>query len=68
MMAFCSSSSENPAVKKLHDESSEDEMVKDEEERRKDLRERDEFADRLKKKDKEKTRQIMSKSDQKVII
>lgn len=37
-----------------------------EEERLKDLEERDAFADRLKDKDKEKTRQIVSKSDKKV--
>ena len=37
-------------------------------ERLKDLKERDEFADRMKSKDKEKTRQIMSKSEKKVIF
>ena len=35
-------------------------------ERTRDLHERDEFATRLKKKDSEKTRKVMSKSEQKV--
>ena len=35
-------------------------------ERKKDLRERDEFASRLREKDKDKTRNVMSKSDKKV--
>jgi len=37
-----------------------------ENERRRDLQERDEFASRLKRKDEERTRKIMSKSEQKV--
>ena len=43
-----------------------DEWEKEEEERRKDLQERDAFADRLKQRDKEKTRSIMERSDKKV--
>lgn len=46
-------------------DSSEDEFEKMEDERQKDLEERDAFADRLKSKDKEKTRSVMSKSDKK---
>lgn len=38
----------------------------DEKERISDLKERDQFAARLRDKDKEKTRQVMSKSDKKV--
>lgn len=45
------------------DEDSEEEMEKD---RLKDLDERDKFAERLKKKDKEKQRSVMSKSEKKV--
>jgi len=37
-----------------------------ENERTRDLKERDEFASRLKKKDEERTRKVMSKSEQKV--
>ena len=48
--------------------SSEDEMDRIEREREDDLRERDEFAERLKKRDKEKTRNIVEKSDRKVTI
>lgn len=46
-------------------ESSEDEYEALERQRMEDLKERDEFATRLRDKDKEKTRQIMSKSDKK---
>lgn len=45
------------------DEDSEEEMEKD---RLKDLDERDKFAERLKKKDKEKQRSVMSKSEKRV--
>ena len=45
-----------------------DDFDEQERERMKDLKERDEFADRMKSKDKEKTRQVMSKSDKKVIV
>ena len=45
---------------------SEDEYEQMEEARLKDLEERDAFADRLKGKDKEKTRQVMSKTEKKV--
>lgn len=51
---------------KTPDESDSDEWEKEEEERRKDLQERDAFADRLKQRDKEKTRSIMERSDKKV--
>lgn len=44
----------------------EDELEEEEGERLKDIKQRDEFAERLKRKDKDKTRQIMSKSEQKV--
>ena len=47
-------------------DSDSDEWEKEERERRKDLEERDAFADRLKQKDKEKTRNIMERSDKKV--
>lgn len=53
-----------PANEDADDDS--DEFERDEQERRKDLEERDAFADRLKKKDKEKTRNVMSKTDKKV--
>ena len=46
--------------------SDDDDFDEQERERMKDLKERDEFADRMKNKDKEKTRQIMSKSEKKV--
>lgn len=49
-------------------ESDSDEWEKEEQERRKDLEERDAFADRLKKRDKEKTRSIMERSDKKVLL
>ena len=45
---------------------SEDEYEQMEEARLRDLEERDAFADRLKGKDKEKTRQVMSKTEKKV--
>ena len=46
--------------------SSEDEFDRAEKEREQDLKERDELAKRLIKKDKEKTRSIVSKTDKKV--
>ena len=59
-----------PVVKKTKNESedSEDEFEKLEAERMKDLNERDAFANRLKEKDKEKTRQVMTKSERKVSL
>lgn len=54
------------ASKDVGNESDSDEWEREEEERRKDLEERDAFADRLKKRDKEKTRNIMERSDKKV--
>ena len=54
------------AVGASKDESDSDEWEKEEEERKKDLQERDAFADRLKQRDKEKTRSIMERSDKKV--
>ena len=54
------------ASKEAPNESDSDEWEKEEEERRKDLQERDAFADRLKQRDKEKTRSIMERSDKKV--
>ena len=50
------------------DDDDNDDFDEQERERMKDLKERDEFADRMKSKDKEKTRQIMSKSDKKVMV
>ncbi|XP_052241879.1 pre-mRNA-splicing factor ATP-dependent RNA helicase DHX16-like isoform X2 [Dreissena polymorpha] len=47
------------------DDDSEDEFEKDDRERQKDLEERDAFADRLKEKDKGKTRNVVSKSERK---
>uniref|UniRef100_T1J1A2 RNA helicase n=1 Tax=Strigamia maritima TaxID=126957 RepID=T1J1A2_STRMM len=48
-----------------HQSDSEDDFEKEERERIQDLKERDEFADRLKRKDKDKTRNIVEKSDRK---
>lgn len=53
------------ASKNTPNKSDSDEWEREEEERRKDLQERDAFADRLKKRDKEKTRSIMERSDKK---
>ena len=50
----------------LTNSESEDEMDEEEKERLKDLKERDDFATRLRDKDKERTRHVMSKSDKKV--
>ena len=58
----------NTASKEKSDESDVDEWEKEEEERKVDLEERDAFADRLKKRDKEKTRNILERSDKKVWI
>ena len=68
-----SSSDEEPSIvntasKEKSDESDVDEWEKEEEERKVDLEERDAFADRLKKRDKEKTRNILERSDKKVLI
>ena len=52
--------------KEIDNDSDSDEWEKEEKERKKDLEERDAFADRLKKRDKEKTRNIMERSDKKV--
>ena len=46
--------------------SSEDEYEQEERQRQADIKERDEYARRVKDRDKEKTRKIMSKSEQKV--
>lgn len=46
--------------------SSEDEYEREERIRQADIKERDEYANRVKDRDKEKTRKIMSKSEQKV--
>lgn len=48
--------------------SSEDEFDKEERLRQADIKERDEYASRVKVRDKDKTRKIMSKSEQKVRI
>ena len=58
----------NTGSKEKSDESDVDEWEKEEEERKIDLEERDAFADRLKKRDKEKTRNILERSDKKVLI
>ena len=55
-------------AKKKKDDSSSDEWEKAEEERMKDLEERDALAERIKKRDKEHTRKITEKSDKKVSI
>ncbi|PFX22231.1 putative pre-mRNA-splicing factor ATP-dependent RNA helicase DHX16 [Stylophora pistillata] len=65
-----SSDEDSPAVdsrvsKDVGKESESDEWEKEEEERKRDLEERDALADRLKKRDKEKTRNIMERSDKK---
>lgn len=46
-------------------ESSSDEWDREEEKRKKDLTERDQFAERMRKKDKEKTRKVMERNDDK---
>ncbi|XP_014781219.1 pre-mRNA-splicing factor ATP-dependent RNA helicase DHX16, partial [Octopus bimaculoides] len=51
--------------KDLSSSDSEDELEKEERERLRDLQERDDFASRLQKKDKERTRHVGSKSDKK---
>ena len=55
-------------VKKQRYSDDDDDFDEQERERLRDLKERDEFADRMKDKDKGKTRQIMSKSEKKVRI
>jgi hypothetical protein len=67
LTTLCFSAPELPAYQKPDDGSSSDELEKGEKERRKDLQERDDFANRLRKKDKDKTRQILSKSERKVL-
>ena len=59
---------ESTAKKKKKDESSSDEWERAEEERMKDLEERDALAERIKKRDKEHTRKITEKSEKKVMI
>ena len=54
-------------TKKKKDDSSSDEWERAEEERMKDLEERDALAERIKKRDKEHTRKIAEKSDKKVL-
>ena len=58
----------NDASKAIGNDSDSDEWEKEEEERKKDLEERDAFANRLKQKDKEKTRNILERSDKKVFV
>ena len=66
-LAVCNFRDE-PVQKQQHpDDDDDDDFDEQERERMKDLKERDEFADRMKNKDKEKTRQIMSKSEKKVL-
>ncbi|KAK2143518.1 hypothetical protein LSH36_834g00067 [Paralvinella palmiformis] len=62
-----SASESEPVIKKTKNDpdDSEDEFEKLEAERMQDLNERDAFASRLKEKDKEKTRQVMSKTERK---
>ena len=57
---------DDPPVTAVNESDSEDDIDRMEKERRDDLDERDAFAKRLLKKDKEKTRQVMSKTDKKV--
>ena len=58
----------NDASKAISNDSDSDEWEKEEKERKKDLEERDAFANRLKQKDKEKTRNILERSDKKVLF
>lgn len=58
----------NDASKAIGNDSDSDEWEKEEKERKKDLEERDAFANRLKQKDKEKTRNILERSDKKVFV
>jgi len=53
--------------KVIDNESDSDEWEKEEKLRKKDLEERDAFADRLKQRDKDKTRNILERSDKKVL-
>ena len=57
---------EEPARSVGTESDSEDDIDRMEKERKDDLDERDAFAKRLLKKDQEKTRQVMSKTDKKV--
>lgn len=57
------SKSDKPRKKRYESSSDSDSVDSAEEARRKDLKERDEFADRLKKRDEEKTRNIVQASD-----
>ena len=52
----------------MKEDSDSDEWENAEDERHRDLEERDAFAERLRKKDKEKTRNVMERSDKKVVI
>lgn len=53
-------------VKAAAASSSEDELEVEEQQRQRDIKERDEYASRVKDRDKEKTRKVVSKSEQKV--
>jgi len=53
--------------KVIDNESDSDEWEKEEKLRKEDLEERDAFADRLKQRDKDKTRNILERSDKKVL-
>lgn len=55
-----------PASSPQKEEDSEDEWDRSERERLQDLEERDAFAERVKRKDKDKTRNILERSDKKV--
>ncbi|XP_061475135.1 pre-mRNA-splicing factor ATP-dependent RNA helicase DHX16 [Rhineura floridana] len=56
---------QKPAASSAKEEDSEDEWDRSERERLQDLEERDAFAERIKRKDKEKTRNILERSDKK---
>lgn len=61
-----SKSSSNEAKKAQKEDDEEEEWEKEERERLQDLEERDAFAERVKQKDKEKTRHILERNDKKV--
>lgn len=66
MTLHTSKSSSHEAKKAQKDEDEEEEWEKEERERLQDLEERDAFAERVKQRDKEKTRHILERNDKKV--
>lgn len=63
---FTSKSSSHKEKKSQKEDDEEEEWEKEERERLQDLEERDAFAERVKQRDKEKTRHILERNDKKV--